>query len=130
MATSISHIYRGQGIIAKSVHYTINVTSTKAEFFAIRYSINCTIYLHNVEFIVVITDTIPAAKWIFNTPMYLYQLHFITISKDLKGFFNKNPNDLIDFWGCLESVKWSPHILVDKESKCLQIDPILLSKSS
>lgn len=86
--------------------------------------------MYNVEFIVVITDTIPAAKWIFNTPMYLYQLHFITISKDLKGFFNKNPNDLIDFWGCLESVKWSPHILVDKESKYLQIDPILLSKSS
>jgi len=48
--------------IAKSVHHTMNVTSTEAKLFAIRCSINCTIHLQNVECIVVIIDAIPAAK--------------------------------------------------------------------
>jgi len=130
VATSISHFYRGQEIITKSVHHTMNIISTEAELFAIRCGINCAIHLQNVECIIVITDATPAAKQIFDISMHLYQLHSITIFKDLRGFFNKNPNNLIDFWDCLESVKWSPHTLVNRELKHLQIDPILPSKSS
>jgi len=41
IAISLMHIYRKHVIIIfKTIHYTINVTSTKAELFAIRYSIN------------------------------------------------------------------------------------------
>ena len=65
----------------------MNVTSTEAELFAIRYSINCTIYLQNVKYIVVITDAILAAKQIFNTSIHLYQLYSITISKNLRVSF-------------------------------------------
>ena len=62
--------------------------------------------------------------------IHLYQLHSIVILRDLKKFFNKNLSSVIEFWDCLDSIKWLPHLLVDKETKHLKIDPTLLSKSS
>ena len=52
------------------------------------------------------------------------------ISKDLKKFFNKDPNNIIEFWDYLDSVKWFSHILVDKETKCFKINTIFPSKLS
>jgi len=40
VATLILHICKGQEIIAKIIHHAMNITSLKAELFAIRYSIN------------------------------------------------------------------------------------------
>jgi len=62
--------------------------------------------------------------------IHLYQLHSIAISRDLKKFFNKNLSNVIEFWDCSDSIKWSPHLLVDKETKHLKIDLTFLSKSS
>ena len=69
-------------------------------------------------------------KWIFDTSVYLYQLHSITISKNLREFFNKNPNNSISFWDFPDSIKWSLYVMVNNESKYIKIDPILLSKIS
>ena len=41
IATSISHIYIWNKPITKTLHHTVNITSTKAELFAIRCSVNC-----------------------------------------------------------------------------------------
>ena len=63
IATLIPHICKGQEIIAKSVHYAINVNLTKAELFAIRCRINHTIYLQDVtHIIIIIIDAILATK--------------------------------------------------------------------
>ena len=124
ITTSISHIYRDQEIIAKTVYYVTNINSTETELFAIRCGISHAIHLQDVNYIIVIIYTILTTKWIFNTMVHSYQLHFITILKDLKKFFNKSPNNFIDFWDCLESIKWSPHLLVNKESKHLKINPV------
>jgi len=91
------HICNGQKIIAKTVHHTINITSTKAEFFAIRCRINQTVQVPNVEQTIVITDAIPATGHIFDLSTHPYQLHFITISQDLRAFFYKNSNNAILF---------------------------------
>ena len=48
----------------------MNITSTKAELFVIRYSINHMPQLQDITHIVVITDAIPAAKWIFDISIY------------------------------------------------------------
>ena len=40
VATSILHICSGHNILAKTIHYAINITSTKTELFTIRYGIN------------------------------------------------------------------------------------------
>ena len=130
ITTLISHIYRGWEIITKIVCHTTNINSTKAKLFTIRCEISHATHLQDVNCIIVITDAIAATKWIFNTIIHSYQLQFITILKDLKKFFNKSPNNSINFWDCPESIKWSPHLLVNKESKYLKIDQILPSKSS
>ena len=62
IATAISYTYREQEIIAKITHHATNVNSTKVELFAIRYGINYTIHLLNVNYIIIITDTILAAR--------------------------------------------------------------------
>jgi len=95
VATLVSYIHWGQDIITKTVHHAINVMSTKAELFAIRCRINWAIQMQNTAHIIIITDAIPAAKWIFDTSNHL---HSITISSDLRGFFQKNSSNSISFW--------------------------------
>jgi len=45
MATLILYIYRGQEIITKSIHHTINITFSETELFGIKCSINHTTQL-------------------------------------------------------------------------------------
>jgi len=45
VATLISHIYRDQEIIAKTVHHTMNVKPTEVKLFAIKCRINHTVQL-------------------------------------------------------------------------------------
>jgi len=40
ITTSISHVYSFSGLLKKTIHHAINVTSTEAKLFAIRCSIN------------------------------------------------------------------------------------------
>jgi len=40
ITTSVVHIQRKHEIITKTIHYAINILSTKAELFAIKYSIS------------------------------------------------------------------------------------------
>ena len=128
--TSILHIHNGQNIIAKTIHYVMNIISTKVELLPIRYGINLAIQVLNVRQIIIITDAIPAARCIFDLSNHLFQLHFIVVSQDLRVFFNKNSNNIILFWNCPSSNKWPPHLAVDKKTKQLKTDPIFLCKSS
>jgi len=94
---SVLHICREQDIIAKTIHHTINVTSTKAKLFAIKCSINFVTQMQDIAHIVVITDAIPVAKHIFDISIHPYQLHSITISNDLKSFFDRSSSNSISF---------------------------------
>jgi len=58
VTTSILHVYSGQNILAKTIYYAVNITSTKVELFAIRCSINQAVHVQNVAYIIVITNTI------------------------------------------------------------------------
>jgi len=37
---SIAYIYSGQNIIVKTIYYAVNVTTTKAKLFVIKYKVN------------------------------------------------------------------------------------------
>jgi len=60
--TSILYIHSGQNILAKTIHYVINITSTKTVLFSIKYGINQAIQVPNVENIIVITNTIHTTR--------------------------------------------------------------------
>jgi len=57
-------------------------------------------YVHIVFQRIVITDTIPVARKIFDMSIHPYQLHSIAISSDLRKFFSINLTNLISFWDC------------------------------
>jgi len=62
VAMTISYVCLDYNILAKTIYYTVNVTSTKMELFAIRCGINQVIQLINVICIIVITDAIHLAR--------------------------------------------------------------------
>ena len=107
----------------------MNVTSTEAELFLIRYGINQAVQVPNTEYIIVITDTIPAARYILDLSTYLFQLHSITIFQDLRAFFNKRSINSIMFWDCPSNDKWPSYLVVNKETKQLKINPIFSCRS-
>ena len=72
IATSISHIHIHNKPIIKMIHCAINVTSTKAELFAICCSINQAIRSPQVKKIIVITDFLHTAKSIFDSSIHSY----------------------------------------------------------
>ena len=80
------HIYNKP--IIKTLHHTINVTSTEAKLFTIRCDINQVIYLHNISKIIVVTDSIHVARKIFDPLSHPFQKYVAIILKDLREFFS------------------------------------------
>ena len=105
VTTLISHIYPHNKPIIKKIHQAINVTTTEAELFAICCGINQVIGISNIKYIIVITDSIHAARRIFDSSMHSYQIHSATISQELRAFFMKNNNNCIEFWDCPSKLK-------------------------
>jgi len=100
VATLIAYIHIHNNPIVKTFHHAINVTFTEAEFFAIRCGINQAIQLSNISHIIVVTDSMHAAKKIFDSSIYPYQIQLSTISKELVEFFKKDQHNTIEFWDC------------------------------
>jgi len=105
VATLILHICSCCNILVKTLHHATNVTSTEAELFLIRCSINQAVQVINAKKIIVVIDGIHAARHIFDSSVHPYQLHSIAISQDLRAFFNKDSNNSIAFWDCPSSAK-------------------------
>ena len=95
ITTSISHTHISNQPFVKTIHHAAFVTSTEAEMFAIRCSINQAIAKLNISKIVIITDSIHAAKRIFDLSSHPLQIQSVAILKDLCLFFSKDPNNSI-----------------------------------
>ena len=130
ITTLISHTHISNQPLIKTIHHAVFVTSTKAEMFAIRCSINQATAKSNVSKIVVITDSIHAAKRIFDLSSYLLQIQLVAILKDLHLFFSKDPNNLIVFWECPSCLNWHLYKAVDLETKVFHPTLSFPSKTS
>ena len=84
IATSISHIHIHNHPLIKMVHHAVYITSTEAELFAIRCSINQACSRNNISKIIIVTDSIHAAKKIFESSLHPYQLHMTSILQELR----------------------------------------------
>ena len=127
---SISHVHIHNHPLTKTVHHAAYVTSTEAELFAIRCGINQVCSKENISKIVVITNSIYAAKKIFDIKPHPYQLHTTAILQELRWFFAKDQNNSIEFWKCPSHFKCRLHQVVDKDSKLFNPQPILPSRIS
>ena len=100
IATSISHIHICNQPLVKTVHHVAFVTSTEVELFAIRCGINQACNEENISKVIVITDSIHAAKKIFDTKSHPYQIHISVILNKLRQFFMRCQDNHIKFWEC------------------------------
>ena len=66
VTSSIAHIHVHNKLIIKMLHHAVNITSTEAEFFAIRCGINQALHLLDISKIIVVTDFIHVARKIFD----------------------------------------------------------------
>jgi len=74
VVTFISYIYLYNSPVIKTIHYVVNILSTEAKLFVIRYSINQAVCLSNINYMFVITDSNHAADRIFDSSLHLYQI--------------------------------------------------------
>ena len=82
VASSIVHIHVFNKSVVKTLYHAINVTSSEAEFFAIRCGINHAVLSQETSKIIVVTDSIHIAK------KYLTHLHTCFKSKLLPSCQN------------------------------------------
>ena len=130
VTTSISHIHFYNKPIIKTLHRTINITTTEAKLFAICCRINQVVTNQDVNHIMVITNSLHAAKKIFDSSVHPYQIHSAAISQELREFFSKGSCNHIKFWDCSSKQKWPLHYSVDKDTKSVVSMPSFLCKSS
>ena len=128
--TSIAHVYVYDKPIIKTVHYTVNVTSTKAELFTIKCSINQATNIPGISKIIIITDSIHVARLIFDSSVHSFQVYLAVISKELRKFFITNNNNLIKFWECPSHCDWPFFKSIGRDTKQFHQTPLLSYKSS
>jgi len=95
----------------------------EAELFVIRCSINQAGVINNVSKIIMVTDSIHAAKKIFESGSHPYQIHSAAILSELRTFFSSNESSTIEFWECPSKLRWRLHSDVDKDSKSFSFSP-------
>ena len=100
ITTSISYVHIANHPVIKILYHVAFITTTEAKLFIIRYSINQVCTKENISKIIVVTDSIHAAKKIFDTLSHPYQCHAVAILSKFCYFFTNNQNNLIEFWKC------------------------------
>ena len=88
VTTSISHIHSFNKPVIKTIHRAINVTTTETKLFAIWCDINQAVASSNVNQIVVITNSLHAARRIFNSSVHPYQIHVKIARSGLSFLFS------------------------------------------
>jgi len=82
----------------------------------------------NVHDIIIITNSIAAAKKIFKSKTDPLQNMFIPVTSAIDFFFRKDSRNKIQFWFCPSKAKWPKHKLVDDQVKANNCAPIFPSK--
>jgi len=130
VASSIVHIHVFNKPVVKTLHCTINVTSSEAEFFTIRCGINHAVLSQEISKIIVVTDSIYIIKKIFDLSLYMLQKQAAFILSELREFFNCHPTNAIKFWECPSKSNWYLNKAVNTDTKSFNLTPLLPNKLS
>jgi len=88
IVTSILYIHIHNKPITKILHHAVNVTSTEAELFVIRCSINQATCHNEISKIIVVTNSIHVARKIFDSLLHPFQKQSAAVLKKLQMFFS------------------------------------------
>jgi len=70
VAMSITYIHTHNKPLIKTIHHAVNITSTEAKLFTIRYGINQAMCIDNISKIIVVMDSIHVVKRIFDPSVH------------------------------------------------------------
>ena len=130
ITTSISHMHTYNNPITKTLHHIVYITSTEAELFAIRCSINQASNHIDISKIIVVTNSIHIAKNFFDSSSHPFQAHSTAILSELWEFFLWHQSNFIKFWECPSYFNWSLHKIVNKETKAFNSTSLFPCKIS
>ena len=130
ITTSISHMHTHNNPITKTIHHVVHITSTEVELFAIRYSINQASNCDGIFKIIIVTNSIHAAKKTFDPFLHFLQVHSVAILSKLQKIFLQHQNNSIKFQECPSHFHWSLHKVVNKDTKVFNPILLLLYKTS
>jgi len=83
IAISILYMHIANSSLIKTLHHMVFVTSTEAKFFVIRCGISQASNKKYISKIIIITDSIYAAKKIFDSSSYSFQASVVAILSNL-----------------------------------------------
>jgi len=75
----------------------------------------------DVKHIVIITDSLTAARRVVDISVYSGQAHSLAIVQALRGFFTNRPDRSIHFWDCPSKAQWSLHFLAHEDATSTKI---------
>ena len=126
VAISIAHIHIHDSPVIKTIHYAVNITSTEVKIFTLWCSINQAIQQFDINYIIVITDFIHAAKRILIlclTHIKLVQLLFLV---NLESFSNTTTTIILNFGIVLVvAIGVSMLLLIKKQSSSTLLQSFL-----
>jgi len=128
VATVVTHIWSENSIVQCLQANSINVTSIEAKLMAICLGLIPAIEEENVHNIIIITNSITAAKKAFESKTDPLQNMFILVTLAIDSFFRKDGRNKIQFWFCPSKAKWPKHKLVDDQVKADNCTPVFPSK--
>jgi len=99
-AVSVAHFWRLGEQVLLSKAPARRAPALDAELFAIQLGVVKTTSF-DIKCIVIITDSLTAAKKAIDTSIHLGQAHSLAIVQALRGFFTNHPDHSIYFWDCL-----------------------------
>jgi len=72
---------------------------------AMRIGLEFTLSMENIKYITLITDSIYAAKKIFDTTMHPHQSLITPLATKIHEFFAKSADHIISIWHCPSNLK-------------------------
>jgi len=119
-AISVAHFWRLGEQVSTSKAPARRATALDAELFTIQLGVVKATFF-DIKRIVIITDSLTAARRAVDASVHLGQAHSLAIVQALRGFFTNHPDCSIHFWDCPSKAQWSFHFLVYEDTTSTKI---------
>jgi len=130
IAIAIAHIWKDNTLINQPCIQAMNAMPIEAELMAIRIGLISAMESNDTYSIIVITNSIIAAKKILESQVNPFQNIVIPLATKIKSFLGKDNCNNIHFWYCPSKTEWPRHKIVNSQVKVANNIPILLSRNS
>ena len=127
---AVAHIWSSNSIINQLHAQTMNITSMEAKLMSICIGLILAMNNEDNHQILVIIDTISAAKKILESQPNPLQKSILPIAIGMKAFLGRDSRNVIHFWQCPNKAEWLRHKLVDDQVKAAVNIPIHPSRNS